>query len=90
MITWEMIRDLNAHGDEIMEDLQDSIRDALDAGGDPGPAVALTIPHLIARIAELDNSLSDAKVYILGLETRLLEAGLSFAEPDTDIHGNSR
>ncbi|AEG84675.1 hypothetical protein CULC22_01970 [Corynebacterium ulcerans BR-AD22] len=92
MLTWEMIAEMNMDGEEKLTEMQDSIREALKEGSDPGPAVAIALVHMtaehIALQSEMESKLSDVAAYVLGLEARLLQSGLSFAEAEDRILGD--
>lgn len=76
-----------------VEDLQGSIRDALESGEDPLPGVSLALLSAIAELQSarksvetLEQRLESTQLYVLGLETRLLQSGLRFADPDESIN----
>lgn len=87
MLTWEMIAEANFGDSEDLVSMQDGIREALAAGEDPGPAVALALVNETSARIRAENALSSVAGYVLGLEARLIEAGLRFAQTDERILG---
>ncbi|PLW03068.1 hypothetical protein BRL54_05485 [Corynebacterium ulcerans] len=57
-----------------------------------GTSVAIALVHMtaehIALRSEMESKLSDVAAYVLRLEARLLQSGLSFAEAEDRILGD--
>ncbi|MDK6807702.1 hypothetical protein QP365_08980 [Corynebacterium aurimucosum] len=93
MLKFEHITGLNVEGVAPAEDLIDSIREALAEGGDPAPGLALALVKAIAEletakksIADLEERMESTQLYVIGLETRLVESGLRFGDPAASIN----
>ena len=93
MLKFEHITGLDVDGVVPAEDLVDSIREALAEGGDPAPGLALALVKAIAEletakksIADLEERMESTQLYVIGLETRLVESGLRFDDPAASIN----
>lgn len=86
-MTWEMILGMNMSDDPLLTEMQEGIREALDAGEDPGPAVAFALVREMTERQELKSTLNSVATYVLKLETRLVESGIRFAQADERILG---
>ena len=89
---WEMIANMNVHGDPVLSEMQDGIRDALASGEDPGVAVAFAMVKEVTARQDVDSDLKGVASYVLDLERRLIEgkvrmSKLRFAEADQRIIG---
>lgn len=95
MTTWDDIANLNVEDDSLVE-MRDRVADALHQGDDPSPEAALALLGTHARMYELAISLKEqiealrdelttAQVYVLDLETRIEQAGLSLTEAPARI-----
>lgn len=93
MLHFDDILKIDASGVPSVEDLFGSIHEAVDAGSDPLPGVSLALVKALAelttlqrKIEALENRLESTQLYVIGLETRLVESGLRFGHPDASIN----
>lgn len=93
MLKFENVLDLDAHGVSSVEDLQSSIQEAMEEGADAGPGIALALVSALAELQTAQRSIDDLKarlestqLYVIGLETRLVESGLRFEDPTASIN----
>ena len=95
MTTWNDIANLNVEDDSLVE-MRDRVADALHQGNDPSPEVAVALldthtlmyqiaVNLTQQINTLRDELTTTQVYVLKLEARIEQAGLSLAEAPARI-----
>ncbi|MCT1411688.1 hypothetical protein [Corynebacterium sanguinis] len=92
-MNWEMIANMNVHGDPVLSEMQEGIREALAAGEDPGVAVAFAMVREVTNRENAESDIKQVATYVLDLERRLVEAKvrmskLRFAEAEGRILGS--
>lgn len=92
MLKYEHVTGLDVRGIGSAEDLVDSIQTALNEGDDPSPGIALALVKALAelqtanrQIADLEQRMESTQLYVIDLETRLVESGLRFDDPAASI-----